>query len=46
MMRKMLFSIMSTCAAVLVFIAQTNANSFKWYILYEPGMPKSISKRN
>lgn len=42
MMRKMLLSTMSVCAAMLVFIAQSSANSFKWYILYEPNMPKSM----
>lgn len=44
MMRKMLVSIMSACAVALVFIAQTNANSFKWYILYEADMPESLKK--
>lgn len=42
MMRKLLVLGSSFFAAALVFIAQTNANSFKWILLYEPAIPKSM----
>lgn len=43
-MRKILVSTMSVCAAMLLFVAQTNANSFKYFILYEADMPESMKK--
>jgi cyclic lactone autoinducer peptide len=42
MMRKLLVSGSSFLAAALIFIAQTNANSLKWFILYEPDIPESM----
>lgn len=42
MMRKLLLLGSSFFASALVFIAQTNANSFKWIILYEPDIPESM----
>jgi cyclic lactone autoinducer peptide len=40
MMCKLLFLGSSLFATILVFIAQTNVNSFKWLILCEPEIPK------
>lgn len=42
MMRRLLVLGSSCFAAVLVFIAQTNAHSFKWFIIYEPDVPDSL----
>lgn len=42
MMRKLLFSGFYLCTTALVFIAETNVNSFKWLILYEPEIPESM----
>lgn len=44
MMRKLFFLGSSFFAAALVFIAQANANSFKYWILYEPDLPESLRK--
>lgn len=42
MMRRLLISSISLFATVLVFVAQTNVNSLKWFILYEPDIPESM----
>lgn len=42
MMRKLLLWGSSLFAIALVFIAQTNANSLKWIILYEPDIPETL----
>jgi|LSQX01.2.fsa_nt_gb cyclic lactone autoinducer peptide len=42
MMRKLLILGSSLLTTTLVFIAQTNVNSFKWLILYEPEIPESM----
>lgn len=42
MMRKLLVMGSSLFATALVFIAQTNVDSFKWLILYEPDIPESL----
>lgn len=42
MMRKLWVFGSSLFAAVLFFVAETNANSFKWLILYEPEIPESM----
>jgi|GEM_PF-4538270 len=42
MMRKLLVFGSSIFAAVLVLVAQTNANSFKFLILHEPEIPESM----
>ncbi|HBQ85640.1 MAG TPA: hypothetical protein DD811_04035 [Syntrophomonas sp.] len=44
MMRKLFLSGSSFFAAALVFIAQANASSFKYWILYEPDRPQSLRK--
>jgi len=41
-MRKLLVLGSSLFATALAFIAQTNVNSFKWLILYEPEIPESM----
>lgn len=42
MMNKLTVLSTSLLAAVLVFIAQTNVHSLKWFILYEPAIPESM----
>jgi cyclic lactone autoinducer peptide len=42
MMRRLLVFGSSLFAAALVLVAQTNVNSFKWLILYEPEIPESM----
>lgn len=42
MMRKLFVLGSSFFATALVFIAQTNVNSLKWIILYEPDIPESM----
>ncbi|HHW61266.1 MAG TPA: cyclic lactone autoinducer peptide [Syntrophomonadaceae bacterium] len=44
MMRKLFFLGSSFLSIALIFIAQTSANSFKWFILYEPDLPESLRK--
>ncbi|CFW97756.1 Staphylococcal AgrD [Syntrophomonas zehnderi OL-4] len=42
MMRRLLVLGSSCFAAVLVFVAQTSAHSYKWFLLYEPDIPESL----
>lgn len=44
MMRKFFWLGSSFLATALVFIAQANANTFKYWILYEPDLPESLRK--
>ncbi len=42
MFRKIQFVALSSMAVVLTFIANANVSSFKWILIYEPEVPKSL----